>query len=1130
MIKATFAATCAASLCAFGATATQAQDYGDQYGIAPINQPGAETVTVIPETQAFWAGACDRAAAPAFGDPIPAPGVGSLPSSVWAPAGESPDPAANRILVPAPTTPPHCVDLGEPSQYQTSEPGIWFEAPDWRLPALSQAGSHPDGTSTMAWKRDAGSNVDGMVDNIYVNLPPGFVGNPNGLDKCTQEQFAAEPPECSPASQAGILHLLIRARPFAAAGHGPNGNYKIYPVWNLEPREGRVAELGFAYASGERAVSVRLSAKARTNGDFGVTAFTGQIPVALAPIVQTITLWGVPWDRANDIWRAPAELYAGDAGLPSDCARPQHGEALEGSYIPHPGFEPECRQSYDPSWGGLKAFISQETDCNPNPVVDGGTDSYQDPGDYVSDGSRSTGKLNLLTGDPNPADPDWKRATSGQAAVTGCEDLDFEPDIEFGTTTTAADGSTGLSVDLALPQNNDAPFAPPAVGAPQGEVDDYVDAAVAHWKSQDGLATSHLKDSVVTLPPGVSLNPSSATGLVACDDATVGVRQQGTPPLFNNNDPADGLDGDDCPNGSRIGTARVDTPLLDEPLTGDVILGTPETTNPQGENGKSMFRTFLVLRNKARGLVAKIYGSAKADPTTGQITATFANNPEVPFENLHLEFKGGPKGLLAMPQRCGTPAWSASFTPWSSVGAPVAVPDAPDGGTFGVDADCAFGFAPSMQAGMDTPKARANGTFSFKFSRPQGQQWVRGLTAKLPTGLLASVRDVPLCSDAQAASGSCPAGSKIGIVDASAGSGDPFVLEEKGEVFLTTGYKGGEYGLAVKIRGVAGPFRGATELSPIIVRQAIHVDRQTAQVTAISDPFPLIHHGIPLRVREVNVLVNRPSFTLNPSDCAAKQVEASLVAADGAEANLTTPFRASGCAALPFKPKLKLVLTGRKQVTTSKHPGVKARVTQTGVGEAGIERAEVRLPKSLALDPANAQALCEFEDGTSANPEARCPKGSIIGRARAVSPLLNDHLVGNVYFVKNVRRSSTGNLIRTLPMLIVALRGEISINLKGESDTTKSGKLVNTFASVPDAPISRFNMNIKGGRNGILAVTRTRGGKINLCRKPKSHVAETDMDGHNGKRRDFDVRMKTPCTKKQIKAAKRAGKRAARGR
>jgi hypothetical protein len=217
-------------------------------------------------------------------------------------------------------------------------------------------------------------------------------------------------------------------------------------------------------------------------------------------------------------------------------------------------------------------------------------------------------------------------------------------------------------------------------------------------------------------------------------------------------------------------------------------------------------------------------------------------------------------------------------------------------------------------------------------------------------------------------------------------------------------------------------------------------------------------------------------------------------------------------------------LSGRKQVTTGKHPGIRAVVTQRA-GQAAIKRVKATLPMSLALDPANAQALCEFEDGTKPDIENRCPKGSIVGRARAVSPYLNKPLTGNVYFVKNVRRSSTGNLIRTLPMIIVALRGEIAVNLKGVSSTTNKGRLVNTFATVPDAPVSRFDMKINGGKNGILAVTQTRRGRINIC-SSRQHT-DADIDGHNGRRADQTVRMKTPCAKRKAakKRAQRKGRR-----
>ena len=652
----------------------------------------------------------------------------------------------------------------------------------------------------------------------------------------------------------------------------------------------------------------------------------------------------------------------------------------------------------------------------------------------------------------------------------------------------------------------------------QPEIDGYVAAAAAHWKSDTGLATSQLDKSVVSLPEGFSVNPSVASGLSGCSDEGVGVREQGSPPLFNNGDPFDGdpSDGAECPLASIIGDVEVDVPLLDEPLLGKVVLGNPKSTDPaSGE----MLRMFIVIKDDDRGLIAKVYGSATADPNTGKLTATFDKNPRVPFENLHIDFKQGPRGVLATPERCGDAAWSSVFSPWTAAHDAGGV-EVPVGGGLATDQNCAFGFSPTLLAGMDRRQGRTHGTFAFQFARRDGEQRLSGVTAKLPPGLLASVKGLigpDLCSDAQAAAGACPASSRIGTVDAKAGAGNPFVLEQKGEAFLTEGYKGAPYGLMVKVRAIAGPFRDQFELSPIVVRQAVHVDRRTAEVTAVSDPFPQIWHGVPLRVREITVLVDRPDFMLNPSSCAPKQVAADIVSAQGTVANATNAFQASDCARLRFKPKLKLALKGKRQTRTGRHPAIKAQVNQTGIGEAGIEKARVVLPKSLALDVNNAQALCEFADGTKPDLENHCPKGSIVGRARATSPLLNEPLVGNVYFVKNVRiDKNTGNEIRTLPMIIVALRGEIAVNLWGESSTTKAGRLVNTFAKVPDAPVNRFNLNITGGRNGILAVTRTRRSRINICKSKQIAIAE--LDGHNGRHHDRNIHINTPCkTKKNNK-------------
>ena len=1125
--RAVVAAFVAALFVAAGVVAPAADAFDpNNFGFGPINDdagPAQDPIALPGASHAFWAGTCDRAAAPdPPADIAPLGGIGTLPNTVFAPNGSG----ALHVPVPAPSTPSDCMDWGAPATGFSTGALLWTPSrlPSWRLPPDARAGGHPDGTTSFWMNRNPGDGltIDGSLDNIVAELPPGFVGNPEAVAKCSAEQFRAQPLACPPQSQVGVLHLEIQA--VFGAGNTPAGNERIYPVYTLEPRRGNAAELGFGYASGEDAVTVRLVAKARTNSDFGVTVFVGQIPAALQVRSQQITIWGVPWAQSNDIWRGASGLKTG-ASLPGACNFQPGVAAGIIYYLPYSGLtEPGCAQGYDPSWGPIKPFISNLTECTGNQLSTRvAIDQFQQPGSWISDGrplDPVSGKIGGPNGDPDYTDPNWRVYDAPAPPMTGCEKVPFDATMDLRPTSAAADAPSGLSVDLGIPQEVNAPPAAPPVTADQGSIDDYVAAATDHWRSDAGLATAHLDRSVVTLPEGFSVNPSSAAGLAGCSDAGIGVRQQGNPPLFNNGDPFNGdggADGAECPQASIIGDVTVDVPVLEQPLEGHVVLGEPKSTDPQSGE---MFRMFILVKDAERGVIAKIYGSAFADPSTGRITATFDRNPRVPFEDLHIDFKQGPRGILATPQRCdGAYGWQSTFTPWTAAhdagGQPV-----PVGGAMTVDQRCGFGFAPALLAGMDRQQGRAHGTFSFRFSRADGEQYLRGLTASLPQGLLASVRDLPLCTNAQAAAGACPLGSQIGIVDAKAGAGDPFVLEEKGRVYLTEGYKGGPYGLAVEIHPIAGPFRGAMALSPIIVRQAIHVDRKTAQVTAVSDPFPLIHHGVPLRVREVAVLVDRSRFMLNPSGCSARQVRADIVSAQGAVASPASHFQARGCRDLRFKPRLKLALKGRRQVRTGKHPAIRAVVRQRGIPEAGIAKAEVTLPKSLALDVNNAQALCEFEDGTKPDLENHCPKGSIVGRARAKTPLLNDDLVGDIYFVKNVRiDSDTGNEIRTLPMIVVALRGEIAVNLIGESNTTKSGRLVNTFDNVPDAPITRFNLNIKGGSNGILAVTRTRRSRINLCKRPNRHIAEADMDGHNGKRHDRNIRMNTPCRKKKRPSA-----------
>jgi len=1053
----------------------QAPEWGTNFGFADVTGPDGVVAEAFPDPlgQAFWAGACDlEADSFAVGSDPGVPFAHCIDHSYAAAMPGFPDTGYGPM-------PPNAVN-----EAGTAGPPGWGAPPSWRMTPVTQAGAHPDATASFWFTRNKDvtglfghASPDGDPKEILVRLPAGVVGNPNALPKCSDgSNLHTVPVTCPPETQIGVSTLKLGSTPS-----------QTVPVYNVEPRDGKTAEFILSAGVGTLGSNVPIVARARTEGDFGVDTMAIQLPAGIPLLGQTITIWGVPWAAEHDKYRAPegyrGSRFEGTGKLPG---MPPTG-LVGGLDASGDSQEP---QSYQPEWGPIRPFYSNPTECAPTlPETTIHTEMWQRPHTPASAVA--------------PAD----------APVSGCDEVPFEPDLNLATSSTAADSPTGLTATLSLPQNNEPPFDPPAPGASQAEIDQYVADAVAHWKSPEGRATAQLQDAVVTLPAGVSVNPAGAAGLEGCSNAQMGVTNASSSPmLFNNEDPFDDQ-GAECPNGSVIGTVAVETPLLDESLTGEVVLGMPESTNPT--SGK-MFRLFAVVRNRERGLLAKIFGSAVANPATGQLTTTFRQNPRIPFSRMTLEFKGGQRGQLAMPQRCRNDyAWSSLLTPWTAAhgggGDPVA-----DGGAFAAISNCGFGFAPAFSAGMSNRRGGGSGEFSVSFSRRDGEQWLQGVSAKVPQGLLASVGDVPLCSNAQAKPpGSCPAASRIGTADAGAGSGTPYFLEKKGDVYLTEGYKGAPYGLAVKVPVEAGPFRGQFALTPIVVRQALHVDRTTAQVTAVSDPFPQIWHGIPLRARQVTVKLDRPGFMRNPTDCSAKQITAAITSAQGTVANVAAPFQATGCRSLGFKPRLSMRLSGaRKQMRTFGHPGIHATLTQPA-GQAAIKATTVRLPRQFALDIDNANGICEYE--ASLKDEPACPADSVIGRVRAVSPLLSRPLTGRIYFAKNKRVNSFGNLVSTFPALVVALRGEIAVNLRAKTTTIVNRALITEFPNIPDAPVSRFELHIRGGKGGVLLVTQTAKRNFNLCKERPA--AEVDMDGHNGKRRDFNARLKLPCKKPKNKKA-----------
>jgi hypothetical protein len=633
--------------------------------------------------------------------------------------------------------------------------------------------------------------------------------------------------------------------------------------------------------------------------------------------------------------------------------------------------------------------------------------------------------------------------------IVGCDRLRFAPTLAVAPDLTSTSTPTGLHVTLDVPQND----------------------------NPRSLATPTLKRAVVSLPPGVRVSPASADGLQGCSDEQIAVKTDS--PVT-------------CPDGAKIGTASLDTPLLAKPLEGSIYLGTPTQ--------QQLLRLFLVVEGRA-GLTIKLAGTVDPDPATGQLRATFDDNPQLPFGELRLDFKGGARAPLVTPKSCGAFSTHADLTAWSDQTVTRESPMTIDQGC-----NAAGRFEPTLSAGMVNPAAGGSSPFVLGIERPEGQQDVRGLTATLPPGVLAHVGDVPLCQEADAAAGTCPASSQVGTVTAAAGSGPaPLSVPQAGKartaVHLAGPYKGAPYSLSIVVPAQAGPF----DLGTVVVRAALLIDPVDAHVTVQSDPIPTILRGIPLDVRRIAVTIDRPGFMVSPTSCEPKSIGAVLDSTEGATAAPAVRFQVADCASLGYAPKLAIALTGKGQTKDGAHPALNARLTPPA-GDANSKKVTVTLPLALALDPGNANGLCEPADAA----KNKCPASTIVGSAQARS-ILPDPLRAPVYFVRG-ERIEKGRVRKTLPKLFIPLTADgVTVNVTGDSDVV-GDRLVTTFANLPDAPFSTFDLNINGGQHGILAVSGT-----SVC--AASNVADAEYAGQNGKTYMSKVTMGTPCALGVVKSS-----------
>jgi hypothetical protein len=880
----------------------------------------------------------------------------------------------------------------------------------------TQAGGHPFGTAaTLSFNTttELGAKLpDGMVRDIIVNLPAGFVGSTTAGPKCSNGDLGRDAdPHCQPSSQVGTLEIekaINFQEPFP----------QVFPLYNMVAPPGVPASFG----ANVEGVSVYLNARVRSESDYGVTMEARNINQTLPLVRTTTTIWGVPADPVHDDQRCQRMEVGTEFGPFGKC-----------------NSRPGSPQSKPQSAGiPLKPLLTNPSDCTAGPfVTNAKTDSWGEPGAWVTAS-------------------DTLEEAGAPVGITGCDKVPFEPTMTVTPESRQAGAPTGIEASISIPGGG--------------------------LENPNGIAQSPLRDAKVTFPEGMAVNTASADGLGSCSEAQFD---------WHSADPAN------CPADSKLGTVEITTPLLENTLNGSVYLAT-QGTNPF----RSLIALYISVADPTTGVVLKIPGKVSPDPRTGQLTATFDDAPQLPFSQFDLRLKGGNRAALVTPSACGTYTTQAELAGWANPGSPVSLPS-----SFTIDQGCGNGakFTPGFEAGTVNPVGGAYSPFTLRVTRPNGQQNVSTIEAQLPKGLLAKLAGVPLCPDAAAASGNCPAASQVGHVVVGTGAGtNPLYVPQPGKaptaVYLAGPYRGGPYSLVAKVPAQAGPF----DLGTVAVRNALYVDPFTAQVTAKSDALPQILQGIPITYRDVRIEMDRPQFTLNPTSCEAGEIASTIASAGGTQVHPAARFQVAGCGSLDFKPQLKLQLKGSTKRTG--HPGLKAVVTFPKKGNyANIARAQVGLPHSEFLDQGNLNKVCKQADLRAGT----CPASSIYGRAKAWTPLLDKPLEGPVYLGVGFGYK--------LPALVADLNGQIRILLVGRVDTTKHKGIRNTFEVVPDAPVSRFVLTMKGGKKyGLLENSE------NTCRKKQ--FASARFTGQNGDQLQLRPKIANSCGKHTQRASKGHGR------
>jgi hypothetical protein len=946
----------------------------------------------------------------------------------------------------------------------------------------TQAGSHPyQLTTTLALNQEVDGKPVALAKDLRFKLPPGLIGNPTSLPRCPIAVFLSNSQLCPPDTAVGAAISNVRVRVIASGG-------VLYlpfhdAIYNLEPAAGEPARFGFAVKALPNQF-VLLNTAVRTGSDYGVTVSVSNVTETAEFGSSEVTFWGVPGAAVHDTARGEQCLEEGLVRARAENSS-EPCAALEETNPP--------------------PLLSMPTACATNPatgepapllgLVEG--DSWQEP--------------------TNPFGP--LSTTTPMEALAGC-DLTlprFDPTIAVKPDVQEASKPSGLTVDVHVPQ--------------EGQL------------NAEAVAESNVKNIQVTLPAGVTLNPSAADGLEACsgnpsDPAQspgnevgfTGDHELNTLPGVNTATFSPHLPGSTdaleagetaalqpgvnfCPDASKIGEATIKTPLLPEkqPVKGFVYLAAPQNYSvlsgfPQENPFSRHVAMYIVAEDPVSGSLVKLPGKVElgGEPgveglAPGQIRSTFENNPQLAFEDAELHFFGGERAPLSTPSRCGSYTTNATFTPWAAEPSDEAQVKVSSSSTFNITSGpngtpcpgAALPSSPSLQSGTTNNNAGGFSALTTTLSREDGQQNIQSVTLHYPPGLSGLLSSVKLCPEAQANAGTCGPESLIGETIVSIGlGGDPFTVTG-GRVYITEKYDGAPFGLSIVNPAKAGPFN-LQQGRPVVVRAKIEVDPYTAALTITTDPsgehaIPTMIEGFPLQIKHVNVLVNRPGFTFNPTNCVPASVTGAIDSAEGASSPVSVPFQVTNCAVLKFTPKFNVSTAGHTSKALGASLTAKVSEPSGSMGsQSNIAAVKVDLPRALPSRLKTLQKACTNAQ-FNANP-ANCPAASFIGHAVVHTPLLPVPLEGPAIFVSHGGEA--------FPSLTMVLQGDnVTIDLVGATYISPAGITSTTFKTVPDAPFNTFELTLPEGPYSALAANG------NLCAETKmvtvSKKLKIKVKGHS---------------------------------